>query len=110
MLKIRCLTTVVVGAVAMNVSGAFAQESGFCGQPAVLTSGNYSISGKGALPVDAIVSIARGEPAYLEFTIESATGITIETFSNDLDPLVILLDSNGQMVRSDDDGSGTLNS
>lgn len=109
MLKFRYLAKMVVGATFAFASGAFAQETGFCGQPLTLTGGSYSIAGEGALPIDTVLSVARGEPAYLQFVVERETGVTIETFSNDLDPLIVLFDSAGRMVRSDDDGSGTLN-
>ncbi|MFV2051806.1 DVUA0089 family protein [Aliiroseovarius sp. YM-037] len=109
MLKSRYLTSAAACAFATIGGAAAAQEVGFCGQPEVMTQGTFSIADENATPIDATINVARGEPVYLEFNVGAATGVTIETFSNDFDPLVILFDSNGQMVRSDDDGSGTLN-
>ena len=89
---------------------AAAQQSGLCGQPLALTQDSYSLSGPDASPIDAAVTIMRGEPAYFELQVGAATGVTVETSSQQDDPILILFDSNGTVIRADDDGTGTLNS
>ncbi|WP_166417897.1 hypothetical protein [Cochlodiniinecator piscidefendens] len=91
-------------------SAAFAQDVGLCGQPNGLTEGNFTISGSTAAPIDTFVNIARGEPRYLELMLQNPTGLTLETNSFDADPVLILFDSSGAVVQTDDDGTGTLNS
>ena len=113
MFKIEFFTKTQMGAffaLFLMGSGAFAQDAGFCGQPLALTQGSYSITGEGAEPINTLIEVARGEPAYLELTIQSDTGITVETAAGDADPIIILFDDSGRMVRSDDDGAGDLNS
>lgn len=96
--------------LALAGTSAMAQGIGACGQPAELTVSQVVISGEGDAPIDGVIGIQRGEPSYIELTIENRTGVTFETFSNYDDPIVILFDEQGMMVRSDDDGTGTLNS
>ena len=109
-MKTNYRSTLSVAFVALSAVAAQAQDVGFCGQPAALTRANVTISGEDAAPVDGIIDIQRGEPSYIDLTIQNPTGITFETHSNYDDPIVILMDEYGNMVRSDDDGTGTLNS
>lgn len=88
---------------------ASAMAAGLCGQSDGLVQGQYQISGPEAEAINGTVSIQRGEPAYVDLTIATDTAITLETFSNDVDPLIILFDDTGAVVRSDDDGAGNLN-
>ena len=89
---------------------AAGQAAGICGQPEALVHGAVQISGPDSPAFDSTVQINRGEPAYIELAVQSDTSLTLETFSNDVDPLVILFDEHGTALRSDDDGAGNLNS
>lgn len=92
-----------------SVDLALAQDTGICGQPLALTHGQYVLSGPEAAPIDGVVQITRGEPAYIELTVETETVTLSETFANVGDPLLIMFDETGSVLHSNDDGAGNLN-
>jgi len=52
-----------------------------------------------------------GEPATFTFTIPADTGLQIDVIANgDLDPVLRVLDENGDLIVEDDDGGDDLNS
>ncbi len=106
----KILSPIAVICAGLAFTGvAAAQDMGACGQPAALTQGHHLMAGPDAAPIDATVAIARGEPSYFEVEIATQTGITVETMSPFDDPVLILFDSDGNVVRADDDGAGSLN-
>ncbi|GEM_PF-4718138 len=106
----KILLRTSVGIFAVMAGAANAQDRGVCGQPQALTHAQYLITGSQAPAIDAVVAIARREPAYIELEIGQTTGITIETSSPTADPVLVMFDSQGFPLLGNDDGAGGLNS
>lgn len=84
--------------------------TGACGQPAALNAGSLSIDAQPTQVVGAFVQLQRNEPRYVELTIGAPVDLTLGTDTSQADTTLVLFDSKGAVIGSDDDGGGDTNS
>lgn len=94
--------TVLAGAAA-------AQETGACGQPLALNSQPMVLETTPTELTGGLVELRRNEPRYTELTVNSQMAITLTTLSPDRDMTLILFDTDGNVVESDDDSGADSN-
>lgn len=87
--------------------GAMAQDAapgvGACGQPAALNGQAMNLAVAPTDVTGGLVELRRNEPRYVELTIGTQMPLALATMAADRDMTMILFDSNGALVGSDDD-------
>lgn len=87
---------------------ALAQDAGVCGQPVALSQPMSAAVKPGFADISQVLTLRRGEPAYVELDVQETTEITFETMTRDVDPVLALFDASGQVLTWDDDSAGDL--
>lgn len=106
------LLAVLLGLTPAVLSGAeiAASDAGFCGQPKFMTSETISMNGETEEVAGRFVDLERNEPRYLELRLAARAQLTFSTRGANVDTILLLLDSSGNLVTSDDDGGDVLDS
>ncbi len=90
--------------IAVPVQAQQAQPGvGACGQPAALNGGTLVLEQRPAEVVGAFTQITRNEPRYVELTVKAPMALAISTVADSVDTTLILFDSAGNVVESNDD-------
>lgn len=85
-------------------------ETGACGQPAALNAATMSFDAQPTQVTGAFVQLQRNEPRYIEMSVTAPVDLTLATDTSQADTTLVLFDSKGAVVGSDDDGGGDTNS
>lgn len=104
----RFLSVGLVPVLVLVASGASAQEGGACGQPPALNAQGLMFETEPAEVAGAFVQIRRNEPRYVEMDVKAPMALTISTIAPDTDTTLMLFDTGGATVATDDDsGDGS---
>ncbi|KIC36450.1 hypothetical protein RA27_22095 [Ruegeria sp. ANG-R] len=111
----RCVFVSVLGACLGASTSTFAQETGACGQPSNLVQQHLVIEGAEQEAFNLDAHIMRGEPVYFELSFPVGAHVNVETTlgeqdSETTDPLLLLFDSDGEVISRNDDGGRDTNS
>lgn len=88
---------------------AAAQDTGACGQPLALNSPPMVLEATPTETTGGLVELRRNEPRYTELTVKSQMAITLTTLTSERDTTLILFDTDGNVVESDDDSGADSN-
>ncbi len=107
------LSMALAAPLMLCAGGAFAQDAapgvGACGQPALLNSQPMVLNAKPTELSGGLVELRRNEPRYVEMTIGAEMPLALATLTTERDMTLILFDSKGEVVGSDDDSGADSN-
>lgn len=107
------LSMALAAPLMLCAGGALAQDAapgvGACGQPAALNSQPMVLNAKPTELSGGLVELRRNEPRYVELTIGAEMPLAIATMTSERDMTLILFDSKGEVVGSDDDSGADSN-